>query len=218
VALDGAVSGSDISSVLASAISWAALLSDLSSVTQGMTVSPAVRELLEQLGIFARDLHPWELAALGGGVSVHYDDIIQKILEDVVPSDHTVPVTRLPADLVDAVVATYQSVFMEDGKYLDEEELKGLIQGALDGYRAAKKPAALVPADFAAYLTSDPPPHPEALALLRGMARLFGQVAQLGLTDAEQFVSEGILVGSVLPPGVSPGELIQTIRAVGAGP
>jgi len=218
VALDGTTGSSDISSVLASAVSWAALLSELSSVGQGMSISPAVRELLEQLGIFARDLHPWELAEFGGGVPVGYDDIIRKILEDVVPSDHTVPITRLPGDLVDRVVVTYQSIFMKDGAYLDEEDLQALVGAALQGYRAAKKPEAIVPADFAAYLTAEPAPHAEALALLRGLALLFVEVAQLGLTAAEQDVSEGILIGGILPPGMTPGELIQTIRAVGATP
>jgi len=119
---------------------------------------------------------------------------------------------------VDRVVVTYQSIFMKDGAYLDEEDLQALVDAALQGYRAAKKPEAIIPADFAAYLTVEPAPHAEALALLRGLALLFVEVAQLGLTAAEQDVSEGILIGGILPPGMTPGELIQTIRAVGATP
>ena len=181
------------------------------AVPQIVVLSPALRELLEQLGIFARDLTPAEQAALGAGGSVEYNDIIRKPEEEIGPEDYTVPASRLPDALVKQTVDTYRSIFWKEGKY-QGAALKSVLQKAFDAYKAKGQ---VQPGGFRKFLETTPD-QADALKVVNGLKQLFEQISYLGLTDAQQHISEGILVRDLVPTGMTGDQLIAEIKGVSA--
>jgi hypothetical protein len=210
-ALDAAAAGVrqiDIADALAGAAPKA---TQAEVVTQEITLNPALRVLLEQLGVFARELTPEEQAEFGTAATMTFDDIIRKPEEEVGPEDYTVAASRLPNPLVEQAVDTWREIFWKGDQYL-AEPIKGLLQKAFDAYKA-KVEGKVDPLGFRKYLETTPE-QAEALKLINNLRRLFGQVSYLGLTKAQQRYSEGLLVGDIVPDGMTAEQLIKTIRGL----
>jgi hypothetical protein len=183
--------------------------SALEMLEQGVALNPALRELLEQLGIFARDLTPDEQADMVRSASATYDDVVRKPEEEIEPQDYTMAASRLPDDLVKETVATYRGIFWPQGKYR-AADLKALLQKAFD---ACKAKGSTDPAGFRKFLETTPE-WAEALKLINDLKRLFAQIANLGLTGAQTRIAESILVRDIVPTGMTPEQLIATIKGV----
>jgi len=177
-------------------------------------LDPAVKELLEQLGLFARELTPAEQAAYGSSTTFTFDDVIRKPEDEIGPEDYTVPAPRLPEDLVKATVETYRGIFWKENEY-QGAAIKATLQKAFDAYKQ-KSPDAVDPAAFRKFL-QDTPDQSDALKLLDDLKKLFEQIGYLGLTSVQQGISQGILVRDIVPTGMTPGQLIAAIKGVAPG-
>jgi len=188
-------------------------LTEAEAVTQEVALDPALKELLVQLGIYARDLTPEELGAFGTRPSAVFDDTVKKPASEVEPSDYTVPASRLPNALVEKAVATYGAIFWENWEEKEKRKyrgdaLRGLLQKAFDAAKAAGKTE---PAAFRQFLEKTPA-HAEALALLNNLRNLISQVSALGLTEIQQVTSERLLLRDIVPTGMTVDNLREAIR------
>jgi len=180
-------------------------------VTQQVVLSPALRELLEQLGIFARDLTAVEQNLLAVGLPVAYDDTVKT--DEPQHSDYTVAAARLPDDLVQATVGTYRRVFEKEGKYQDTEA-RGLLQKAFDAYKATVKEE-VDPLAFRQFVEKTPE-QKAALDLMNELRTLFAQIANLGLTDIQIRNAEQLVVRGITPTGLTPEQLVRAIKGAAA--
>ncbi|HUT32660.1 MAG TPA: hypothetical protein VNE39_04195, partial [Planctomycetota bacterium] len=175
-------------------------------VTQQVVLSPALRELLEQLGIFARDLTAIEQNLLAVGMPVAYDDMVKT--DEPQHSDYTVAAARLPDDLVQETVGTYRRVFEKEGKYQDTEA-RSLLQKAFDAYKATT--TEVDPLAFRRFVENTPE-QAAALQLMNELRRLFAQTANLGLTSIQIRNAEQLVVRGITPTGLTPEQLVRAIK------
>ncbi len=194
----------DVGTIFASVIPR---LEEVEVIPDEVGLSAALRELLEQLGIFARDP--------GGGERTRgiFNDLIAKPPSEWRPDDHQVATVRLDPELTRRAVDLYRDAFWRGDKYL-ASELRGILEKALALYRQKHKGQKFDPAAFRRFLETEAAAT-EARDLIHRLARLFRILDQLGLNPQEQRISESIIVRDIIPRGLSSRDLIGTIEAGG---
>ena len=191
----------ELSSALASAIPH---LETVEVVPEQVELSAALRELLEQLGIFAREPGAGER---GAGT---FDDLIAKPPSEWRSEDHTVAATRLHSGLTRRSVGLYRSIFWREDQY-QAAAIKATLQKALAHCKAKHKGEKFDPEKFRRCLEAEAACK-DALAVVGQLRELFQTVGMLGLNRVEQQISERIIVRDIIPRGLSGRDLIATIK------
>jgi hypothetical protein len=168
-------------------------------------LSPALRELLEQLGIFARDASATE-RRLGT-----FDDLIAKPPTEVRAEDHRVATTRLDPVGTQRAVELWRSIFWKGDQY-QATAIRASLQKCLDHCKAKHKGEAFDPAKFRRCLETEAVCK-DSLSVVNQLSELFRTVGQLGLNRLEQQISERFIVRDIIPRGLSGRDLIATIKA-----
>lgn len=195
-------------------------------IAQDTTVGQSQQEQLRQLGIFARELRLDEFLAFLVGRSI-YDDFPNRPNPDPIAGGYQVAVTRLAADRVERLLATYDSIYNRDvvdengqtvvdpqtGRTLREprtEEIREALQLAVREYRRASESRDFDPAGFRAYLEQTPE-HADALGFVEGLQDLLTQLELIGLTPLEFSVARDTLLKEITPRGVRPADLQSVV-------
>ncbi|MFC1805607.1 filamentous hemagglutinin N-terminal domain-containing protein [Planctomycetota bacterium] len=191
----------DLSSAFASAIPR---LEDVEVVPDEVGLSAAVRELLEQIGIFARDPHAFER---GTGT---FDDLITKPPSQWTSADHQVAVTRLNPDLTRRAVALYREIFWVGDEYR-AKAIKATLQKCLDHCKKKHEGQEFDAAKFRKCMETDAVCK-DSLAIVNKLRELFATVGALGLNRVEAQISERIIVRDIIPRGLRGRDLIATVK------
>ena len=193
---------------------------DIQTLTpeEGQSISGALRDILEQLGINARDVRPDEIISF----LLHhalYDDVPVTLNPGL--QGTTVAVNRLPYDPVLATVQAYDDLYLkpvpaldDDGKPIMENGkpkttqqynlVKSAFQAAWEAYVQDLADDATAKG-FRTYLEAhekDKGEFAAALAYLNQLRDLLQQIKSVGVTPAELDLSERVLLQKVQPRGV----------------
>jgi hypothetical protein len=195
-------------------------LEKLSPPLVDVELSAALREQLQNLGIFARRLTPEERVARERNLPF-YDQVPRK--SDVRDRDYEVVDARVSKESAVAAVAEWQRQFLNpDTNQSRVPEISAALVRAFEAYREVTP--AVDPAGFRTWLESrgnDAAMAP-ALGFVREVSRLFRRLELLGLTHAELEVSKAQILFRVLQdaPSMRAGFLRRVIEAdlAGAGP
>ena len=191
----------ELSTVFASAIPR---VEDVEVEPEEVELSPAMIELLEQIGIFARKAQP--------GEGTLFDDLIAKPPSERRPEDHRVAAPRLDPELVERAVATYRAIYWKDGKY-QAATIKDTLRKALAHCKKIHKDRKeFDPVAFRRCLETEAVCR-EALKIVDQFRELFGFVNVLGLSGIEVRISERILTRDIVFRGLTGQQVIDTIKA-----
>jgi len=202
-------------------------------ISQDTTVGQSQQEQLRQLGIFARELRLDEFLAFLVGRSI-YDDYPTRPDPDPIAGGYQVAVTRLAADRVEHLLATYDSIYNRDvvdengqavvdpqtGRTLREprtEEIREALQLAVREYRRTSESREFDPVGFRAYLEQTPE-HAEALEFIEGLRDLLTQLELIGLTPLEFSVARDTLLKEITPRGIRAADLQAVVTGQPAVP
>ncbi len=187
------------------------------TVTQPI-LSLAAKDDLKKLQINLKTLTASELLEFLVGRAI-YNDVPDVSMPT--PADFQVTPNRLYSKLVPQLVAHYRAVYVQEtvdpktGKVTVQSLANQIHKSLSDAVEAFKKeyPGQTFDlAEFRRFVTHKPELLP-ARKSLEGMAKLFTDIENLGLTNREVKVSEDALVASVKPEeGISTEELKAVIR------
>ena len=187
------------------------------TVTQPI-LSLAAKDDLKKLQINLKTLTTSELLEFLVGRAI-YNDVPDVSMPT--PADFQVTPNRLYSKLVPQLVAHYRAVYVQEtvdpktGKVTIQSLANQIHKSLSDAVEAFKKEypgQTFDVAEFRRFVTHKPELLP-ARKSLEGMAKLFTDIENLGLTNREVKVSEDALVASVKPEeGISTEELKAVIR------
>ena len=197
-------------------------------------IAGALKDALQDLGIFARDMRNDELIEFLVGTAL-YDDVPYKL--NPTPQDTVVAANRLPYAPVLPTVDAYERLFFKpeldaNGKpILDANghlprdkngKPKGTLQSTIilntfgqtwGAYKIAMKDKA-TPDGFRAWLEANAGNNVKnaaALGYLDQLRDLLNQIHGLGLTDTEYNVSKTVLLAKVRPPSIKESDFVSAI-------
>lgn len=182
------------------------------NVGQDTSIGQAQKEVLQRMGIFARDASRDELLDFLIGRAI-YNDLPES---ETFQGQNEVAVPRLSAELVDRLVDLYDSTYFrseidpatgEEVRIARDAELKGLFSDAYQAYvmrRAAGTPTAT---GFADFLRTDPSAG-EALIVAESLAELMQVLNRIGLTPVEFEGAQYTLLSSITPESMPSWEMM----------
>ncbi len=185
---------------------------------RGQTISGALKDALNELGIYARDLRTDEIIAYLVGRAL-YDDVPYKLDPD--PTDNKIATNRLPYSPVLPMVEAYEKLFFKfetgpDGKKTkvpQDKAISNAIGLAWVAYSAQMKDKA-TGEHFRGYLEANAKNNPKfAIALedINQLRDLLVQIKNLGLTDNEFNVAQSALVKRVRPANIKDADFMAAI-------
>lgn len=199
--------------------------SETREVATPVTVGRALREQLEEMGVFVRDLRFEEMVEFLVGWST-YRDLPENPLQS---GRNVVTINRLQSETVGAAVEAYRAlmyapVIGADGQVvLDEsgqpqiakrqDEIRNALGMAWETYTAASTEQ--TGAGFRAYLenraetaTQD---EKDALTYLNGAREVFDRIDAMGMSPKESSFPKVRLIGDILPPAMTEDQLKEAI-------
>ncbi|MDR0901492.1 MAG: hypothetical protein LBM92_01845, partial [Opitutaceae bacterium] len=189
-------------------------VSDMRLIDAQTVITDSTRGQLRQLGIFARDLTPGELARMDD-----YRGVLLQVIpaEARQPEDYRVADGRISEQAARDMLGAYNAVFMRpgpDGKpVFRASEIQSALAAAHKSF--SRLSASMPPAAFGSYVREWAPLSPE-IEFLRGFLRdigvLFQRIDSIGLTKNEALVSKTVILRPLLIPGLSTGVLRSIVE------
>jgi len=189
-------------------------LGEIRLVSQGVQISPAMREQLLELGLSVNNLTDEELAEFLVGRSF-YRDLPLLANPQVDQGDYRVTANRLWLEAVERVLSTYREVMFtqvvnQDGQTVAQsraEDIRDSITAAWDRYAEDGRDDI---EGFIQYLAATPD-EANVIADLRGMQELITQLNDIGLASFEVTLPTDKLMEVIRPPAVRGEEMLAIV-------